>query len=168
MARALYSVPHRLIGAYLEARADSAVVKLYYRGQLVKVHPRQRPGHRHTDVADLPATKAIYANRDTDWLLRQARLHGEAVGALAQRLLDVELPWTKMRQVYLLLGLGRRFGSSRLDQACAQALEIDCVDVGVVARLVERAAGGMTDQPAIPQRLALRFSRDTNELGGGR
>jgi transposase len=168
VARSLYSVPYRLKGAILDARADSVVVKLYYRGQLVKVHPRQRPGRRCTDVADLPTSKAVYANRDTDWLLRQARIEGEAVGAFAARLLDTDLPWTKMRQVYRLLGLARRFGPTRLDDACAKALEIDCVDIAVVARLVERATAGLPDVRAIPQRLPLRFGRDGSELGGGR
>jgi transposase len=168
VARSLYSVPYRLRGAILDARTDAAVVKLYYRGQLVKIHPRQHPGRRHTDVADLPVGKAIYANRDTDWLLRQARLDGDAVGTFATRLLDVELPWTRMRQVYRLLGLGRRFGSTRLNDACAQALEIDCADIGVVTRLVERAAAGLPDARAIPQRLPLRFARDSAEFGGGR
>jgi len=168
VARAIYSVPYRLRGATLDARADSALVKLYYRGQLVKVHPRQRPGGRHTDVSDLPPGRAAYANRDTDWLRHQARLEGDAVGDFAARLLDVELPWTKMRQVYRLLGLARRFGSTRLDDACAKALEIDCTDIAVVTRLVERAHAGLPDVTAIPQRLPLRFGREPGELGGGR
>jgi transposase len=168
VARSIYSVPYRLRGAILDARADSAVVKLYHRGQLVKVHPRQRPGRRHTDVVDLPPGKSVYANRDTQWLLAQARLDGDAVGAFAERLLDVELPWTRMRQVYRLLGLARRFGPARLDDACAKALEIDCTDIAVVTRLVERAAAGLPDTRAIPQRLPLRYSRDGAELGGGR
>jgi len=44
IGRALYSAPKEYIGQYVDARADSALVKLFHRGQLVKVHPRQRPG----------------------------------------------------------------------------------------------------------------------------
>lgn len=46
VARALYSLPAQWIGQYLEARADSQLVKLFCRGQLVKTHPRQPPGGR--------------------------------------------------------------------------------------------------------------------------
>ena len=100
-------------------------------------------GRRSTDVEDLPAGKAVYANRDTGWLLRQAAIDGEAIGVVAARLLDVELPWTRMRQVYRLLGLVRRYGAGpRVDDACAKALEVDCIDVGVVSRMLERAAAG--------------------------
>lgn len=168
VAKSLYSVPHRLIGAYLDARADANVVKLYYRGTLVKVHPRLSPRRRSTDMEDLPPGKAVYANRDTDWLLRQAAVDGESIGVFAARLLDVELPWTRMRQVYRLLGLVRRYGPSRVDDACAKALDVDCVDVAVVSRMLERAVAGVSEVRVIAQRLPLRFARDHSELGGGR
>jgi transposase len=168
IARSLYSVPHRLIGARLDARADANLVKLYYRGQLVKVHPRLSPGRRSTDIEDLPAHKAVYANRDTDWLLRQAAIDGESIGVVAARLLDVELPWTRMRQVYRLLGLVRRYGAGRVDDACAQALDVDCIDVGVVSRMLERARAGTPQPRVVAQRLPLRFARHESELGGGR
>ncbi|WP_432832912.1 IS21 family transposase [Dactylosporangium sp. CA-092794] len=37
IGRALYSAPKVYIGQYLDVRADSALVKMFYRGQLVKV-----------------------------------------------------------------------------------------------------------------------------------
>ncbi len=52
VARALYSVPEHLLGQYLNSRADSDLVKLFAGGQLVKTHPRQRPGGRSTDAGD--------------------------------------------------------------------------------------------------------------------
>ena len=86
-------------------------MKLYCRGQLVKVHPRQQPGRRSTDPADLPAEKTTYAMRDLDSAGRAPPAgHGDAIGVYAERLLDTDLPWTKMRQVYRLLGLVRRYG----------------------------------------------------------
>lgn len=40
VAKALYSVPGDLIGQQLTARADASTVKLYWRAELIKVHPR--------------------------------------------------------------------------------------------------------------------------------
>ena len=54
VARALYSVPGAYLGHQLDVRADRELVKLYHRGRLVKTHPRQAPGGRSTDRADLP------------------------------------------------------------------------------------------------------------------
>src|SRR6516225_3583117 len=46
IGRALYSAPKDYLGCYLDARADSALVKLFHHGVLVKIHPRQQPGRR--------------------------------------------------------------------------------------------------------------------------
>src|SRR5207302_67775 len=91
VARALYSVPGNLIGARVEARADRCLVRIFHRGTLVKVHPRQPPGGRSTDPADLPSEKTAYAMRDLDLLQRMAASHGEAVGTYAAALPDPPL-----------------------------------------------------------------------------
>ena len=161
VAKAIYSVPGHLIGHHVEARADAQLVKIFWRGALVKVHPRQPPGGRHTDPEDLPAGRDVYALRDVDYLRRQAQRVGPSVGIYAQRLLDVELPWTRMRQVYRLLGLARRFGDERVEAACAQALALDVVDVSVITRLLERAHEHNEPAAPPPQALVLplRFAR---------
>src|SRR5262249_48890174 len=105
VGKALYSAPKAYLGQHLDVRADANLVKLFCGGQLVKVHPRQRPGGRWTDPEDLPADKTGYALRDLDRLVAAARSHGPDVGIYAERLLDDPLPWTRMRQVYRLLGL---------------------------------------------------------------
>ena len=139
VGRALYSAPKEYLGCHLDARADSALVKLYCRGQLVKIHPRQQPGRRSTDPADLPAEKTTYAMRDVASLARAARRHGDAIGVYAEQLLDTDLPWTKMRQVYRLLGLVRRYGPGPVETACQRALELDVVNVTKIASMLEKA-----------------------------
>ncbi len=114
VAKALSSVPGDLIGSRVEVRADRALVRISARGRVVKVHPRQAPGGRVTDAEDLPAERSAYALRDLDKLTRMAADHGPAVGAFAAALLDHPLPWTKMRQVYALLGLVKRWGPERV------------------------------------------------------
>jgi Mu transposase, C-terminal domain len=160
VAKAIYSVPGHLIGHHVEARVDAQLVKLFWRGALIKIHPRQPPGGRHTDPDDLPAGRSVYALRDIDQLCRQAALIGASVGIYARRLLDVELPWTRMRQVYRLLGLARRFGDERVEAACTQALALDLVDVSLIGRLLERGREhtSLTQPPAAPT-LPLRFAR---------
>src|SRR5699024_925835 len=76
VAKALYSAAEHLIGRHLDARADSELVKLFHRGQLVKTHPRQPPGGRSTDREDLPAAKVGYAMRDLTKLVAACAGHG--------------------------------------------------------------------------------------------
>jgi hypothetical protein len=49
--------------------------------------------------------------RDLEALHRRAAAHGEHIAAYTAALLEHPLPWTKMRQVYRLLGLVRRHGA---------------------------------------------------------
>jgi transposase len=160
VGRALYSAPQEYLGCRLDARADSALVKLYHRGQLVKTHPRVQPGRRVTDPADLPAEKTTYAMRDVASLAAAARRHGDAIGAYAGLLLDTDLPWTKMRQVYRLLGLVRRYGPGPVDTACRRALDLDVVNVTKIASMLEKATENTPPPPPPAAAATARFARD--------
>ena len=171
VAKALYSVPGHLIGQRVKVRADSQLVKVFVRGTIVKVHPRTPPGGRSTDPTDLPAHKTAYAMRDLNQLKRIASGHGEGVGDYTARLVEGDLPWTRMRQVYRLLGLVRRFGAERVDACCCKALELDVVDVGLIARMLERAAdetaGATTAPPTTARVIPMRFARSAEEFRPG-
>ena len=161
VAKALYSVPGSLIGKQVEVRADRSLVRVFHRGQLVKIHPRQAPGRRVTDPEDLPSTKTVYAMRDIERLQRMAAEHGDAVGAFAAALLEHPLPWTKMRQVYALLGLVKKWGPGRVDAACARALDAEAINIGLIGRMLERGTEHVSIQPALPGTvIAGRFARD--------
>ncbi|MDP9168520.1 MAG: IS21 family transposase, partial [Actinomycetota bacterium] len=165
VGKALYSIPEPYRGQTLSTRADGELAKFYHRGQLVKTHPRQPPGGRSTDPADLPAAKTVYAMRDLARLIATAAEHGTNVGIYAERLLDHDLPWTKMRQVYRLLGLVKRYGAAPTDIACGRALDLDVVSVAKIAAMLAKAT---ENTPAPPPRAAsglapARFARDPGE-----
>ena len=165
VAKALYSVPGDLIGTRVDVRADRQLVRIYSHGQLVKTHPRQQPGRRSTNPSDLPDGTAVYALRDIDHLRRLAAGHGPAVGDYATALLDIPLPWTKMRQVYALLGLVKKWGPERVNAACARALEVDAVNVALIGRMLERGTENTTIQPALPGTVvAGRFAREPDHF----
>ena len=168
VAKALYSIPGNLIGTRVDVRADRSLVRVFSRGQLVKVHPRQRPGGRSTDPEDLPSDKTIYAMRDLDKLQRLAAGHGPAIGAYATALLDIPLPWTKMRQVYALLGLVKKWGPDRVNAACERALDAEAINVGLIGRMLERGTERGDDTPAPAAAagtvVAPRFARDESHF----
>jgi hypothetical protein len=165
VAKAIYSVHHTLVGRTLRARCDSSLVKFYLRGELVKVHPRKPPGGRSTDPADMPQGKEIYATRDIERLGRMATEHGQAIGLYAAAILDTPLPWTRMRQVYRLLGLVKKWGPDRVDEACRRALDAEAVDVNLVSRMLERAREA-TEPDSRPSPVVIqgRFARDASEF----
>jgi transposase len=168
VAKALYSVPEQYLGRHLEARADSELVKLYSRGRLVKTHPRQPPGGRSTDRDDLPEEKAGYALRDLTKLIAVCAGHGQNVGIYAERLLDDPLPWTRMRSVYRLLGLVRRYGPDPVNTACGRSLDLEVVSVSKIAAMLAKATEHTV--PVLPAAAGTghnaqggRFARDPGE-----
>ena len=73
-----------------------------------------------------------------------------------------------MRQVYRLLGLAKKWGAQRVEAACARALEAEAVDVGLIARMLERATENAPPSPPTPAATGNvvpgRFSRDASEF----
>jgi hypothetical protein len=174
VGKALYSLPTAYIGERVQVRSGGELVRIYHRGQLIKTHPRVAPGQRSTDAADYPARVREVACRDQQALLAQARAAGASVGCYAERLLAAPQPWSRLRHVYRLLGLVRRYTAPVVEQACTQALSADVVDVTRIARMVEQAV----EQSPLPTRpepgrsgaKMLRFLRPPSEyrlLRGG-
>lgn len=147
VAKALYSIPHPHVSRWLTARADQQLVRFYDRGLLIKTHARQPPGGRSIDPADYPVERSVYAFRNVDALRRQAASAGEVIGRFAAALLESPLPWTRMRRVYALLSLVRRYGPTRVTEVCTTALAADMLDVRRLQRMLDLAASAL---PAAP------------------
>ncbi len=171
VGRALYSVPTAYIGEHVQVRLGRDVVRIYHRGQAIKTHPRVGPGERQTDPGDYPPGVRELACRDQQALLLQAREAGAGIGTYAERLLEGPLPWSRMRHVYRLLGLVRRYGAAPVEAAAKRALDADVIDVTKVARMVEAALEREPPRSpaasAVPSR-PLRFLRDSREYRLGR
>ena len=146
---ALYSVPSDLCapGQQVEIGLGSKLVRIYHRGRLLKLHPRQPRGGRSTDAADYPAELTPYTLRAPDRIKRDAAEYGPAVADFAQRLFDGPLPWAKVRQGHKLIRMGQRYTPERLDAACRRALDVDLIDVRRVERILVQAL----EEEAVPQ-----------------
>jgi transposase len=137
--RALYSVPTRYIGAEVDVRGDSRLVRIYLHGELIKVHPLQPLGGRATDYPDYPTAQTPYAMRAPDACIRRATEVGPAVGQFVTVLLGGTFPWARLRQAQKLLRLAERYGAARVNAACARALAFELVEVRRVEAIVRTA-----------------------------
>lgn len=139
IAYALYSMPEHYVGTKVHVRVDSHLVRVYDRNVLVRTHPRQPKGGRHSDPADFSEHKMVYATRDVATLLRKASEAGPAVSTYAERLSAMPAPWRQMRAIYRLLGLVKRYGAAPVEKACEAALRLDVIDVVRIGRMVKLA-----------------------------
>jgi len=177
IARALYSLPSIYVGRELRVRADRVLVRFFLGRDVVKTHARQPPGGKSFDRADYPQEKTAYALRDVKFLAEQAKGHGEQVGRYAQALLDGPLPWTRMRRVYALLGLCKRYGDARVDATCARALGAGMLDIHRLERMLKLPLPSEVAPPAKvipiarylrqPEQYALPFAGDDKGASKG-
>lgn len=170
---ALYSIPYHLGECDLRVRRDRKNVKFYLGARLVKTHLRQPQGGTAIDAADAPPGKAALVTRDPSTLCEQGDRFGQHVGEYARRLAEGPLPWSRIRHVYRLLGLARRFGGAATNEACARALELDVVNVMRIQGMLEKGLARrklLTSSPPTkpPAGKILRFARDKQDfhLGG--
>jgi hypothetical protein len=145
--KALYSIPHPYVGQRLTARADAQLVRFYARGLVIKTHPRQPPGGQSIDASDYPVERSVYAMRNVEALQHHADAAGAVIGRFAAALLESPLPWTRMRRVYALLGLVRRYGAARVTDVCTIALAADMLDMHRLRRMLEH---GIAAAPPTP------------------
>jgi transposase len=167
---ALYSLPTHWIGCKALVRADRALVRIYVRDELIKTHPRQKPGQRSTDFNDYPHERAPYAMRWPDFYRHRARVLGSAAGDFTDKLLEGEFPWSRIRQAQKLLGLGDRYGAERLNAACRRALDFETIDVYRIQRILEQGLeSDSSSQPVVGQQapLELRFLRPADHFISG-
>jgi len=170
IAKALYSVPGDLIGGHVDVTATKVLVKVFCGGQLVKVHPRQKPGARITDPNDLPSELTDYAMRDIASQRRQGFARGDHIGAFVDAVLVGPLPWTRMRHVYKLFRTCDRYGDHIVDRACERAVDAECSNVTVVIGMVERAleAQAAAEDPIPDNVISGRFARTPEHFATGK
>ncbi|HET6952870.1 MAG TPA: IS21 family transposase [Acidimicrobiales bacterium] len=145
VAGALYSVPWRLIGQTVDARATDRTVEVFVEATLVKTHRRIERG-RATDWADYPPEKVAFFMRTPTWCRRRAAELGPAVAELIADLLGVNA-LHRLRSAQGVIGLAERHGADRLDAACRRAIDVGDPTYRTVKGIL--AAGTeTTDQPA--------------------
>jgi len=159
---ASYSVPTRYIGQTVDVCSDGKLVRIYARGEQIKLHTRVGKGQRSTDHADYPSEKTPYTMRSPDRCIAEARRHGPDVSRFVEQLLEGDFPWAHLRQAQQILRLCAKYGAPRTDAACRTALAFDILSSPRVKRILEQGledAQPPASAPAQILQLPLRFAR---------
>src|SRR5688500_5528696 len=146
-AGGIYMLPTGLIDHVVKARADSKLVRFYEHNQLVKVLPRAPRGERSFDPDDYPPEKRAYAMRDAAFYVREARKHGEAIGAFASGIFDDKATWVRLRRLAKLVGLVRRFGAERVEAECRRCVDVEMHDVDRLERMLKKPVAVIEEAP---------------------
>ncbi len=143
--RSLYSAPFRLIGQPLWLKAGANLVSLYQSHQLVATHPRAlRAGARMTQPDHLPPDALAWSLVGPQQCLAAAERIGPRCRQLieamfADRVLD------KLRAAQGIVRLAKVHGDTRVEAACARAIEFGDQRYRTVKTILAR---GLDQRPA--------------------
>ena len=121
-----YSVPYQLVTKKLEVRVTENTVECFLGGHRVASHVRSfRPGRHTTTPEHMPRAHRAYAEWTPERLVTWARETGAETARLVEEIMASRPhPQQGFRSCLGLLGLGKTYGSERLEAACRRALFI--------------------------------------------
>lgn len=156
-------LPTKYIGKHVDVRGDSALVKIYFKDELIKIHPRMPEGKRSTDFNDYPAEITPYTLRNANYQIGQGAKRHPAIGDYIQFLLSGTYPWHRIRSAQRILRIADKYGNERTAAACTKAMSYSVYDVRRIERMLKN--GVEKDLPQSGSSMTLfeespRFTRD--------
>jgi hypothetical protein len=117
----LYSLPTKYISKSVEVRGDCALVKIYFKASIIKIHKRAEPGKRSTDFDDYPAELTPYTLRNPKYQIAEGYKRASEIGAFIEEILTGPYPWHRLRSVQKILRLSDKYGTDRMAKALTKA-----------------------------------------------
>ena len=158
--RHYYSVPYQLVGEVCDARLSATTVELFVRGRRVASHPRSAERFRASTIAaHMPEAHRRHLEWTPGRLISWGEQAGPSTGGLVAELMARRPhPEQGYRSCLGILRLGRRYGSERLEAACARALAIDAPTYRSVESILKHGLDGRPlpapeQAPAHPRRV---------------
>lgn len=139
-----YSVPHQLVGQHVELEATSRLVKIYHQGNLVSQHPASTKEHGLSTYPEHMPSNHQYQKWSPERLLRWGSQVGAATQEVVNRLLMSKAhPAQANRSCLGLLNLTKKYGDTRLEQACKDALMVNKSYLRFIRNLLENHREGL-------------------------
>lgn len=122
--RHCYSVPYRLLHAALDVRLTVTTMEAFHKGERVAAHARSYVVGVPTTLKEhMPPEHRRYAEWTPSRILAWAGKTGPSAAALAEKIMASKaFPEQGYRACMGIIRLGQRFGTARLEAACARAL----------------------------------------------
>ncbi|MCJ7471264.1 MAG: IS21 family transposase [Actinobacteria bacterium] len=159
----LYSLPTKYISKTLEVKGDSALVKIYFKGSLVKIHERMESGKRSTDFDDYPKELAPYTLRNPKYQISEGYRRANEIGAFIEEILTGPYPWHRLRSAQKILRLSDKYGADRMAKALTKAKAYSIYDMRRIENMLKNNVEDMLPDKEYQEQLKLddpRFLRD--------
>jgi transposase len=135
-----YSVPYRLRGEELECRYTDTTVELFKNGSRVASHVRSyRPNHTSTNPEHMPKSHREHLEWSPSRMLDWGKSIGTFTECCFKRLMDqCEHPELAYKQCLGIIGLAKKYGPERLENACERAFKLGAVGYQSIKSILEK------------------------------
>ena len=133
-----YSVPYQFVHQILWLRISETTVRIYKDHEQITIHPRVKGlGMRSTKMEHMPPNAQAYLMGDPTWCREQAKGIGEHCARLiealfADRVLD------QLRAAQGVVGLSKKFGKERVNNACQRAMRFNSTKYKTVKKILDQ------------------------------
>jgi transposase len=119
-----YSVPHGLLHELVDLRATEKTVEIFFRHKRVASYPRSYEKHQATTLTEhMPSSHRAHAEWTPSRILEWMKKTGPSAAALGEEILRRRPhPEQGFRSCLGIIRLGERYGTERLERACARAV----------------------------------------------
>ena len=151
----LYSVPTKYISKTVDVKGDSALVRIYHKGNLIKMHKRMEPGKRSTDFDDYPAELAPYTLRNPKYQISEGYRRANEIGAFIEEILTGPYPWHRLRSAQKILRMSDKYGAKRMAAALTKAKAYSIYDMRRIENMLKNGVEDVLPDKEGPQQLKL-------------
>ena len=139
-------MPYQLVGQRVDVRTSAVAVEVFHSGRRVASHLRSLvPGRHSTDPAHMPDSHRRHAQWTPSRIIAWAEQTGPNTAALAKEIMAARThPEQGYRSCLGIIRLGDRYGSERLEAACARALAARALSYRSVESILSH---GLDPQP---------------------
>lgn len=122
-----YSVPYQFIGKRVKVIFSKTTVEIYYDYNLIASHPRTKSPHNHTTIADHLASTHKFVH---DWNPERFTSWAESIGPETKLMIinilkKKQHPEQAYKSCLGVLGMAKKVGNERLNNACKRALSFN-------------------------------------------
>jgi len=152
--RHYYSAPYRLIGELLRVRLSAATVEVFHNGRRVASHVRAYTPGWSTDPTHMPEAHRRHAEWTPGRIVLWARKTGPSTAALVEEIMARRPhPEQGFRSCLGVIRLSERYGTGRLEAACARAAHVGSYSYRSVQSILQKGVfcyfRGLIRRPAV-------------------
>ncbi len=134
-----YSAPFRYVGEKVRVIYTNRVVDIYYKGEKIASHLRDRSPNRYTTVKEhMPSHYQKYLERSPEYYLSWARNQSREVEQVVETVLSTRPhPEQAYKSCDGIKALARKSGQEKLIRACRKAIEVNACSYTFLKRVIE-------------------------------